>query len=375
MSSGPLKGVKIIEFAGIGPGPFAAMLLSDMGAEILRIERTGSLFEGMRDIALRGRKSVTLDLTKPAAIEAIKNIIGEADVVLEGYRPGVMEKLGLGPDDLCALNPRLIYGRMTGWGQDGPLAQTAGHDINYIALSGLLGMIGPKEKPVPPLNLVGDFGGGALYLAMGVCAALFETARSGKGQVIDCAITDGTASLGTMFYSFQQMGFLSPERASNMLDGGAPYYDVYETKDKKFISLGSIEPKFYALLREKVGLTDEIFDAQNDAQKWPEMKLKLGEIIAQKTRDEWDAILAATDVCYAPVLDITEAKDHPHNKARETIIHAHGLDQPNVAPRFSRTKSAVQGPPASAGADNDTALTDWGLSQEMMEKLKAEEAI
>lgn len=375
MGSGPLQGVKIIEFAGIGPGPFAGMLLSDMGAEVLRIDRQQGLLDGAVDITARGRKSVCLNLRKPSAIEAVKEIIGAADALIEGYRPGVMEKLGLGPEVLCALNPRLVYGRMTGWGQDGPLAQSAGHDINYISLSGALDMIGPKEKPVPPLNLVGDYGGGALYLAMGICAALFEAQRSGKGQIIDCAITDGTASLMAMFYGFSQSGFLAHGRDSNMLDGGAHFYGAYETADEKFISLGPIEPQFYAILRDVAGLADDAFEAQYDAAKWPELKEKLADVIKTKTRDEWDALLAGTDACYAPVLSLKEAKDNPHNKARDIITHQFGIDQPNVAPRFSRTPSTIQGPPVKAGEHNESGLIGWGLSREMMDRLKADEAI
>ncbi len=375
MGSGPLQGVKIIEFTGIGPGPFAGMLLSDMGADVLRIDRNQAILEGSIDITARGRKSVCLNLRKAAAIEAIKQIIGTADALIEGYRPGVMEKLGLGPEVLCEINPKLVYGRMTGWGQDGPLAHSAGHDINYISLSGALHMIGTKQTPIPPLNLVGDYGGGALYLAMGICAGLFEVARHGKGQVIDCAITDGTASLMAMFYGFSQSGLLSKNRENNMLDGGAHYYSAYETRDGKFISLGPLEPKFYAKLREIAGLEDEAFDAQHDVRQWPLLKEKLSAIIKAKSRDEWDALLAGTDACYAPVLTIEEAKDHPHNKARDIITHQFGIDQPNVAPRFSRTKSKIQGPPVKVGQDNETALLDWGLSSEMMETLKAEEAI
>ncbi|MGC6512083.1 MAG: CaiB/BaiF CoA transferase family protein [Parvibaculales bacterium] len=374
MGSGPLQGVKIIEFAGIGPGPFAGMLLSDMGAEVLRIDRKQALLDGSVDITARGRKSVCLDLRKPAAVEAVKEIISSADALIEGYRPGVMEKLGLGPDILCDLNPRLVYGRMTGWGQDGPLAHSAGHDINYISLCGALDMIGTREQPVPPLNLVGDYGGGALYLAMGICAALFEAQRSGKGQVIDCAITDGTASLMAMFFGFHQSGFLAEGRDANMLDGGAHFYGAYETADGKFISIGPIEPQFYAVLRELAGLEDDAFDAQYDPAKWPELKQTLAGIFKTKTRDEWDKLLAGTDACYAPVLSLSEAKEHPHNKARDIITHQFGIDQPNVAPRFSRTPGAIQGPPVKVGEDNETGLTDWGLSGELMEKLKAEEA-
>jgi len=282
MGQGPLNGIKIVEFAGIGPGPFCAMLLSDMGAEIIRIDRKGSRGGSVNDIGSRGRKSVALDLKKPEGIEACLKLIENADVVQEGFRPGVMERLGLGPDVCLARNPNLVYGRMTGWGQYGPLANAAGHDINYIALTGALAAIGRKEAPVPPLNLVGDFGGGALYLAMGICAALIEAAKSGKGQVVDCAMTDGATSLMSMFYGMKASGIWSTNRSDNMLDGAAHFYDVYETADGKFVSIGSIEPQFYALLREKAGLDDSAFDAQMDRSAWPELKQKVADAFKTK---------------------------------------------------------------------------------------------
>ena len=375
MGSGPLNGIKVVEFAGIGPGPFCAMLLSDMGAEIIRIDRKGSRGGSSNDIGSRGRKSVALDLKKPEGIEACLKLIEKADVVQEGFRPGVMERLGLGPDVCLARNPKLVYGRMTGWGQAGPLANAAGHDINYIALTGALAAIGREEAPVPPLNLVGDFGGGALYLAMGICAALVETASSGKGQVIDCAMTDGATSLMSMFYGMKASGMWSTDRAQNMLDGGAHFYDVYETSDGKFVSIGSIEPQFYALLRDKAGIDDAAFDAQMDRAAWPELKDKLKVLFKSKTRDEWDEIMLGTDICYAPVLDMDEAPAHPHNQARETLVEYDGVMQPNVAPRFSRTQSAIQGPPPKNGEHNDTALGEWGFSDEDMAVLKAADAI
>lgn len=373
MGKGPLSGVKIIEMSAIGPVPFAGMLLSDMGAEILRIDRHQALLAGVTDFTSRGRQSVTMNLKKPPAIDAVKKLVAGADAIIEGYRPGVMERLGLAPDVLLGINPKLIYGRMTGWGQTGELAHAAGHDINYIALSGALDMIGTAQKPVPPLNLVGDYGGGALYLAMGLCAALFEAQRSGKGQIIDAAITDGTASLMTMFYGFAQSGVLAPKRESNMLDGGAPYYDVYETSDGKFVSIGSIEPQFYAELRALAGLDDAAFDQQHDMKNWASMKVKIAQIFKTKTRDEWTEIMQGTEVCFAPVLTMAEAKEHPHNKSRDTITHAFGFDQPNVAPRFSGTPSAIQSAPVKAGADNETALQGWGFSDEEVVALKKEE--
>ena len=374
MGKGPLSGVKIIEFAGIGPGPFCGQLLSDMGADIIRIDRKGASGGNRNDIAGRGRRSVALDLKKPEAVEACLKLIEQADALQEGFRPGVMERLGLSPDVCLKRNPKLVYGRMTGWGQYGPFAQAAGHDINYIALTGALAAIGTAEKPVPPLNLVGDFGGGALYLAMGICAALFEAQRSGAGQVVDCAMTDGATSLMSMFFGMKASGIWTTDRVDNLLDGAAHFYDVYETADGKFISLGSIEPQFYALLREKAGLVDDAaFDAQMDKSQWPQLKAKLTAIIKSKSRDEWDEIMAASDVCYAPVLDMDEAAQHPHNKARETITEAFGVMQPNVAPRFGGTPSAIQGPPPKIGEHNETALANWGFSADEIAALKKAE--
>ena len=374
MGKGPLSGVKIIEFAGIGPGPFCGQLLSDMGADIIRIDRKGASGGNRNDIAGRGRRSVALDLKKPEAVEACLKLIEQADALQEGFRPGVMERLGLSPDICLKRNPKLVYGRMTGWGQYGPFAQAAGHDINYIALTGALAAIGTAEKPVPPLNLVGDFGGGALYLAMGICAALFEAQRSGAGQVVDCAMTDGATSLMSMFFGMKASGIWTTDRVDNLLDGAAHFYDVYETADGKFISLGSIEPQFYALLREKAGLADDAdFDAQMDKSQWPQLKAKLTAIIKSKSRDEWDEIMAASDVCYAPVLDMDEAAQHPHNKARETITEAFGVMQPNVAPRFGGTPSEIQGPPPKIGEHNETALANWGFSTDEIAALKKAE--
>jgi alpha-methylacyl-CoA racemase len=377
MGKGPLHGVKIVEFAGIGPGPFCAMLLSDMGADVIRIDRKGAgPGAGANDVTSRGRRSVAVDLKNPDAVEAVLKLIDTADIVQEGFRPGVMERLGLGPDVCLARNPKLVYGRMTGWGQTGPYAQAAGHDINYIALTGALAAIGGANKPVPPLNLVGDFGGGALYLAMGICAALFEAQRSGKGQVIDCAMTDGATSLMSMFFGMHSSGIWTLDRNNNMLDGGAHFYDVYETSDGKFVSIGSIEPQFYALLRQKTGLdADPEFDKQHDRKQWPVLKEKLAAVIKTKTRDAWDALMAETDVCYAPVLDMVEAATHPHNAARQTITTTFGVTQPNVAPRFSGTPSEIQGPPPEVGAHTETAMADWGISASDIAALRASGAI
>lgn len=376
MGSGPLSGVKVLEFAGIGPGPFCGMLLADMGAEVIRIDRKGGRGGSKFDISSRGKKSIALDLKKPEAIETCLKLIEGADILQEGFRPGVMERLGLGPDVALARNPKLVYGRMTGWGQTGMLAQAAGHDINYISLTGALHAIGRKgEKPVPPLNLVGDFGGGALYLAMGMLAALVEAQRSGKGQVVDTAMTDGATSLMTMFYGFTASGMWKEEKASNMLDGGAHFYDTYETKDGKYISIGSIEPQFYAILREKAGLTEDIWSQQMDQSKWPEMKDKIAAVFKTKTRNEWCAIMENTDICFAPVLSISEAKDHQHNKDRQTIVEIDGVAQPNVAPRFSRTESKINGPIPNVGQQNDEILKSFGFSDAAIDGLKKAEAI
>lgn len=376
MGNGPLSGVKVLEFAGIGPGPFCGMLLADMGAEVVRIDRKGGRGGSKYDISSRGKKSIALDLKKPEAIEACLKLIEGADILQEGFRPGVMERLGLGPDVALARNPKLVYGRMTGWGQTGMLAQAAGHDINYISLTGALHAIGrPGEKPVPPLNLVGDFGGGALYLAMGMLAALVEAQRSGKGQVVDAAMTDGATSLMTMFYGFTASGMWKDEKGVNLLDGGTHFYDTYETKDGKYISIGSIEPQFYAILREKAGLTDDIWNHQMDGSKWPEMKTKITAVFKTKTRDEWCAIMENTDICFAPVLSITEAKDHQHNKDRQTIVEIDGVAQPNIAPRFSRTVSKINGPIPNVGEQNDDVLKGFGFSAAAIEGLKEAEAI
>ncbi|MGE0742614.1 MAG: CaiB/BaiF CoA transferase family protein [Hyphomonadaceae bacterium] len=364
MGSGPLSGIKVVEFAGIGPGPFCCMLLSDMGADVVRVDRKGGAGSPNYDILARGRRSVALDLKQAADVAVAKALVEKADVLVEGFRPGVMERLGLGPEDAFKSNPRLVYGRMTGWGQTGPLSQAAGHDLNYIAITGALHAMGKADRPpAPPLNLVGDFGGGALYLAMGICAALLEREKSGKGQVIDAAITDGTASLVSMMYGFRHAGIWGDARDSNLLDGGAPFYDTYETKDGKYVSIGSLEPQFYALLMEKSGLgADPAFAVQMDRNAWPAMTDKITAIIKTKTRDEWSALLEGTDACFAPVLDFAEAPAHPHNAARQTFVEAFGVTQPAPAPRFSRTESAIQGPPAPAGKHTEAVLTDWGIS-------------
>ncbi len=373
---GPLEGVKIVEFAGIGPVPFCAMLLSDMGAEIIRIDRKGERSGTKYDVTGRGRQSVALDIKNPRGLDACLRLIERADILIEGFRPGVMERLGLGPNACLEINPKLVYGRMTGWGQDGPLAKAAGHDINYIALSGVLHAIGPAhKKPLPPLNLVGDFGGGALYLALGVVAALFEARQSKKGQVVDAAMTDGSASLLASHFGYLAQGIWKTERGTNFLDGGAHFYNSYETADGKFIAIGSIEPKFYALLRQHANLVDNEFDHQMDPHHWPQLKEKLDTVFKTKTRQEWCDVMEGTDVCFAPVLSMEEAGQHAHNRARQTIVEIDGVAQPAPAPRFSRTPSAIQGPPPETGADTQAALLAWGCSQEEIEELKTSNAI
>jgi alpha-methylacyl-CoA racemase len=363
MRQGPLSGLKIVEFAGIGPGPFCGMLLSDLGADVVRIDRMGGRGGAPTDVTSRGRRSVALDLKDRAAVETCLQLMDRADAVFEGFRPGVMERLGLGPDVALKRNPKLVYGRMTGWGQFGPYAQAAGHDINYISIVGALHAIGHADKPVPPLNLVGDFGGGALYLAFGLLAGVIHARASGQGQVIDCAMTDGAASLMAMFYGMHATGMWKDERRANMLDGAAQFYDTYECADGGWISVGSIEPQFYALLLEKTGAgADPEFKAQMDRGQWPQLKAKLEALIRTKTRDEWCVIMDATDVCFAPVLGLAEAPAHPHNAARKTFIEVAGVTQPAPAPRFSATPGAVQRPPPAIGAHTAEVLADWGIA-------------
>jgi alpha-methylacyl-CoA racemase len=340
-TSGPLAGFRIVEFAGIGPGPFACMMLADMGAEVVTLDRVGA-GKNLKSVAGRGRKVVELDLKDKAAVAQVLDLLASADALIEGFRPGVMERLGLGPDVVLARNPKLVYGRMTGWGQEGPLASAAGHDINYISITGALAAIGTKEKPVPPLNLVGDFGGGALYLVVGVLAALLEASKSGKGQVVDTAMCDGAASLMSMFFDMTAIGRWKEGRDQNFLDGGAHFYGVYECSCGNFISIGSIEPQFYALLREHAGLSETCFDAQMDRKAWPALRAKLTEVFKSKTRDDWCKIMEGTDICFAPILTMAEAPKHPHMAARNVFVERHGVTQPAPAPRFSRTPSAIR---------------------------------
>jgi alpha-methylacyl-CoA racemase len=375
MRQGPLTGLKIIEFAGIGPGPFCGMLLSDLGADVVRIDRKGQGRGSAADITARGRRSVGLDLKNPASSETCLRLFETADVVFEGFRPGVMERLGLGPDVALKRNPKLVYGRMTGWGQFGPYAQAAGHDMNYIAITGALHAIGTEDKPIPPLNLVGDFGGGALYLAFGILAGVIKARETGEGQVIDCAMSDGAASLMAMFYGFKASGAWTESRRSNLLDGGAHFYDTYQCSDGKWVSIGSIEPQFYALLLEKTGISDPAFKAQMDRGAWPDLKAKLAAVIATKTQSEWCDLMEATDVCFAPVLDLDEAPKHAHNVARQTFVELAGVTQPAPAPRFSKTPGAIQGPPPAIGAHDQEALLDWGFSEADVMALKANGAL
>jgi alpha-methylacyl-CoA racemase len=373
---GPLTGYRVLELAGIGPAPFACMMLSDLGADVLRVDRLGGRrqIEGLpANVLDRGRRSVAVDLKNPEGPGAVLRLVEAADALVEGFRPGVAERLGIGPDAALRRNPRLVYGRMTGWGQDGPYAAMAGHDINYIALAGALAHIGRAgQPPVPPLNLVGDFGGGGMLLAFGVVCALLEASRSGQGQVVDAAMVDGSAILMSMMHGLSAMGLWSEERGANLLDGGAHFYDVYETADGGYVSIGSIEPQFYAELLRLTGLEAESdLPAQMDRSQWPAMKERLAAVFRTRTRDQWCELMEGTDVCFAPVLTMREAARHPHNQARNTFVEVEGVTQPAPAPRFSRTPGGIAGPPAVPGAHTDEALTDWGLSDDEIAKLRS----
>lgn len=369
---GPLEGIKVLEIASIGPGPFCAMMLSDLGAQVIRIDRKELVGTGDSRISLnRGRKSLALDLKQPEAIETVLRMVETADMLVEGFRPGVMERLGLGPETCLSRNPRLIFGRMTGWGQTGPMAQAAGHDINYISLAGALHAMGHEDRaPTPPLNLVGDFGGGAMYLLAGLLAAYIEAQKSGQGQVVDAAMTDGTASLLTAFFGLRALGRWTDQRASNYLDGGAHYYGCYTCSDGKFISIGSIEPKFYALLLDKLDIEDDEFQAQNERDCWSTLRGKLETLFLTRTRDDWCAILENTDVCFAPVLSMAEAPGHPHNIARKTFVEVDGVTQPAPAPRFSRTQGEIQGPAARVGEHSEEVLKEWGFGDQEIAALR-----
>jgi alpha-methylacyl-CoA racemase len=376
---GPLSGVRVVEMGGIGPGPFTAMMLADMGADIIRIERPGgfSPFPDPKfDVMQRGRRSLILDIKKPDGAATVLELAERADALIEGFRPGVMESLGLGPEDCLKRNPRLVYGRITGWGQDGPLARAAGHDINYIALVGALHTFGQRgEQPIPPLNLVGDFGGGGMLLAFGIACALFEAQRSGHGQVVDAAMVDGVASLMAMIYGFLASGLWLDERGVNLLDAGAHFYNTYETSDGRWIAVGSLEPEFYSLLLERTGIDDPDFQHQWDRGRWPELRSKLAAVFKTKTRDQWCDIMLGTDVCFAPVLSLGEAPGHPHNVARGTFVEIDGVPQPAPAPRFSRTPGEIQGPPPNPGEHTESALLDWGFDEEHIASLRKAGAI
>lgn len=368
---GPLKGLRIIEIEGLGPAPFCGMMLADMGAEVISVTRKSDNADRSAQISERGKRSVAINLKSPEGVEAILKLCESADALIEGFRPGVAERLGIGPDDCMARNPKLVYGRMTGWGQTGPLAQVAGHDMNYISLSGAQHAIGRAgEKPVPPLNLVGDFGGGGMFLAFGLMCAIHEAGQSGKGQVVDVSMVEGSAALMHMMYSFKAMGAWEDKRGVNMLDTGAHYYDTYETSDGKYVSIGSIEPQFYALLIELAGLDKEEFAPQNDRAQWPALKEKLAAVMKSKTRDEWCAIMEGTDVCFAPILSMTEAPDHPHNKARNSFLEIDGVVQPAPAPKFSRTEPAVRSSAGAAGSDTDEVLASIGYSAADIKRLR-----
>jgi alpha-methylacyl-CoA racemase len=362
--TGPLAGVKVVEIAGIGPGPHACMLLADLGADVIRIDRPGGqlLTGGSHDLLNRGRPSVALDLKKPDAVETVLRLVEDADVLVEGMRPGVTERIGIGPDACLARNPRLVYGRMTGWGQTGPWASAAGHDMNYIAITGTLFGLGQvKEKPQFPTNLVGDFGGGSTYLVIGVLAALLEARLSGQGQVVDAAIVDGTASLNAMGAAFLASGTFKEERAANLLDGGAPYYDIYETSDGRHMSVGALEPQFYEAFVDLLGIRESAPD-RYDADRADELRAVIADRFGQRTQAEWSAVFDGTDACVAPILPMSEAVDHPHIKERGVFVEKDGLVQPAPAPRFSRTEATLDLPPAPApGAHTREVLTAWGI--------------
>jgi alpha-methylacyl-CoA racemase len=357
---GPLAGLRIVEFAGIGPAPFCAALLANLGADIVRIDRAQNAGATAGRMT-RGRRSIALDLKRPDDVDTALAMLGKADALIEGFRPGVMERLGLGPAAVLARKPQLVYARMTGWGQSGPLAQAAGHDINYISLSGVLHAIGTVDRPVPPLNLVGDFGGGALYLGLGLLAAVLHARTSGEGQVVDCSMVEGSASLMAPFYESLAEGTFGP-RGSNLLDGAAPFYNPYRCSDGKWVSLGSIEPQFYALLIDNLGLSDEApLAAQLDRSRWPALGARIGQVIATKTRDEWCRLMEGSDVCFAPVLDLEEAVRHPHNVARASFVEVDGSLQPGPAPRFSATPGRLGAKPAAIGADRQAVFADWDM--------------
>lgn len=380
-ASGPLVGYKIVELAGIGPNPMCAMLLADMGAEVIRVDRVvdgglGIKLDPRYALLDRSRRSIAVDLKRPEGVEVVMKLVAQADALIEGFRPGVTERLGLGPDACWQRNPRLVYGRVTGWGQTGPLAHAAGHDINYISLTGAAYAMGTADRPpAPPLNLVGDFGGGGMFLAVGVLAALLEAQKSGRGQVVDAAMTDGSAFLMAAVYGMHGQGIFTDQREHNILDGGAHFYDTYETRDGKYISIASIESKFYEEFLQRTGFSDPGHADHQNRTRWSARAGDMAALFKTKTRDEWCALLEGTDVCFAPVLSMSEAPSHPHNQARQTFVEIGGVTQPAPAPRFSRTPSAIQKPPSAHGADTAAVLGDWGFSAADIAALKAAQAI
>ncbi|MCU1670080.1 MAG: L-carnitine dehydratase/bile acid-inducible protein [Blastococcus sp.] len=376
--SGPLTGIRIVELSGLGPGPYAGMLLAELGADVLRVDRPGGgslVVRPENDVLNRSRPCAAVDLKSPGGRAVLLRLVESADVLIEGLRPGVTERLGIGPDECLARNPRLVYARMTGWGQQGPLAPRAGHDINYLGLTGALHAIGTAEKPVVPLNIGADFGGGAMFLVVGILAALLERATSGHGQVVDAAMVDGASSLATMIYGLLGAGLWQDRRASNLLDGGAPFYDTYPCADGRHVAVGALEPQFYAALLEGLGLTGELPGRQHDVEHWPEHRRRIAEVLATRTRDEWTAVFEGSDACLTPVLGLTEAPAHPHLAARGTFVEQDGRMQPGPAPRFSRTPGAVRGRPRLPGQDTLAALGEWGFSAEELERLRQAGAI
>ena len=375
---GPLKGLRVIELAGIGPGPYCAMLLADLGADVIRVDRLSATDLGVPvdrrfDVKGRNRRSVALDLKAPAGRDVVLRLVAQADVLIEGFRPGVAERLGLGPDACCQRNPRLVYGRMTGFGQQGPLAQAAGHDLNYIALTGALHAIGPAQgQPLPPLNLVGDYGGGSMFLALGILSALFERHTSGRGQVVDAAMVDGASSLMSLFHGLQAAGQWSPQRGSNLLDGGAPFYSTYPTKDAKYVSLAPLEPKFFAELVRRLDLDPAYVSQQYDRSCWPRMRQDIAQRIAQRTRDEWSALLEGTDVCFAPVLSLQEAPTHAHALERQAFVQVDGFMQPSPAPRFERSVPEVPTPAPEVGEHTQAVLLEFGFTKQEVAALQAQ---